>query len=210
MMLRIRRAPVAAGLGVAVVVAVVGTGTFAGWSASSGFRGGDVVAGDLELTTGTTTWRQVTPGVSPGASGTLTTPPPGFLSMPGDVIEVRVPVTTRLQGDNLAARLRVRPGDPEDLGPNVRAGIHIEDADGRQVAPAAGDAPYGELSLAGLTGTDAGRTQQWSVVVVVEVLGDYVWHEGAGQTPTWWDVGDLAVDLDQVRSGSGFTGGGAP
>lgn len=204
----------AALVAIGVVTALVtGSVSFALWSGSADAAGGTVTAGDLSLTTGTATWEQVTPGVTNGASGVLSPTAPDFLSMPGDVIEIVQPVTTTLVGDNLAAGLHVDFADAETGNADVDAGLiaisfHVEDADGNQVAPATGQAHVGDVvPVPGLVGSDDGVTATWNIVVTVEVLGDYVWDTSAPSTaPDRWQIGALVVDLEQVRTGSGFSG----
>ncbi len=208
-------APVAVG---AVAALVAGGATYALWSSEDSFLGGLYTAGDLNLTTGTPTWSQITAGVSPGAGGQLDVTPAGFLSMPGDVIQIRVPATTTLTGDNLNGGFSVSFANPELLDQDVADGLittgfHVEDADGNRVAPAQGDAPLGTtVAVPGLVGDDDGETDDWTVVVTVNVLGDYQWVTPATEDfPGDWAAGDMTVRLEQVRTGSGYrSAGGAP
>lgn len=199
-------------IGVATAL-VAGSVSYALWSGSADAAGGTVTAGDLSLTLGTATWQQVTPGVTDGASGVLTPTAPDFLSMPGDVIEIVQPVTTTLVGDNLAAGLHVDFADAETGNADVDAGLiavsfHIEDADGNQIAPATGQADLGDMvPVPGLVGNDAGAIDDWSIVVTVDVLGDYVWETAEPRTAAdRWAIGALVVELEQVRYGDGYSG----
>lgn len=200
----------------AVVVAVLLLGgTMALWAADAGFGGGDVTAGDLELSAGQTTWRQVTPGVGSPRSGDFDgTAPDDFFTMPGDVIEFVQPVTSTLRGDNLVGGLTVRFSDPDAVAQDIAdgridVGFVVLDAAGTQVAPASGGAELGSVvEVPGLVGTSAGATADWTVVVRVDVLGEYVWTDVTlvADAGGLWSTGDVLVDLRQVRSGDGFGG----
>lgn len=210
-----RRSTAFAALAAASATALVaGAVTLALWSASVPLAGGSVHAGDLQFSVGTPTWRQTTPGVSDPASGALETTPADYLSVPGDEVEIRIPVTTTLVGENLEAGLSVRFDDTSSVAEgDIRASFHVEDADGLQVAPAVGDAALGAVaSPPELTGSDAGETDEWTIVVTVEVAGDYVWVDPTAEPESArpeWTAGDLAVRLDQLRGGSAGPGGGA-
>lgn len=202
-------AAVAAGV---ATVLVVGAGTDALWSSEDTFAGGVLTAGDLDMETGQATWEQITPGVAEPASGLLTDDPPDIVTMPGDVLRVVQPVTTRLRGDNLRAGFSVRLSGSAVPG-RYAASFVVEDEDGRQVAPAAGSAPAGTLlEVPGLTGDDAGVSRRWRVVIRFDVLGEYVWttHDRPGGSGAFIP-GVVQVRLEQVRHGDGFTAsGGTP
>jgi alternate signal-mediated exported protein len=184
----------------------------AAWLAADTMRGGRITAGDLRMTAGRPTWKQVTPGVTTPRSGDLDATPVDFWSMPGDVIRIDQPVTTTLVGENLAGGFSVDFANDSAVADDVTAGkiavsFHVEDADGRTVAPDAGDASFGTLvRVPGLTGTDEGTPSTWHVVTDVRVLGDYAWTaDSVTADPERWSSGDLRVELEQVRDGEGFT-----
>ncbi len=190
-------------------IALAAGAAYALWSDGAPITGGAVIAGDLRLTAGVPTWQQITTGVENPAGGTLTTTPTEFYSMPGDVIEITEPVTTYLKGDNLVGVLAVDYAD-QDASDDVSATFHIEDATGNQVAPANGEAQFGDaLSVPGLVGDDDGASANWHVVITVRVLGDYTWtDQPAGSNPGQWAAGNITVALKQVRGGTGFSGAG--
>ena len=208
---RARRAAVLtapAALGVVAVLLAGGT-TAAVLRANDVFAGGVITAGDLALTTGTPAYRQVTPGLAEPA--TPTTDPSALVTMPGDVVEIVVPVTADLEGDNLVADLTVGYSLPVPAGVRIAATYRVVDEGGAQMAPASGTAAAGSsVTLADLTGSDAGTHRGWSVVVLVQVLDDYQWvTPSAPATLTDWTAGRVTVRLDQVRRGPGYaTGGG--
>jgi alternate signal-mediated exported protein len=191
-------------LGVAVTGVLVGAGlAYAAWTADSTYSGGTVTAGDLSLTTSTPTWKQVTPGVDDPASGTLGTTPTGFFSMPGDIIEIAVPVTAYLQGDNINGGFSVTCAEATG---DIDTSFYVQDSTGHRVTT---DAALGDtVVVPGLSGSDQGSTTQWSVVITVQVLGDYRWTTPqATDPPEGWSAGAVSVTLEQVRSGAGYVGG---
>ena len=188
--------------GVAVAIALAGGGiSYALLSTQAVVPGANVVAGDLRLSTGVPAWRQVTPGVSNPASGTLTSTPSDFYSVPGDVIEIRTPATTYLRGENLAGALSVRYANPADVSPDVTSTFYIEDTAGNQVAPASGQALFGQFVVVpGLVGDNAGRSADWTLVVRVVVGGDFQWFSSSISSAETWTVGTFAFDLVQTRT----------
>lgn len=197
-------------LGVAALAGVLLSGgvTAATWSAQDTVTGAPVTAGDLQLTVGDATWEQVTPGVADPLSGSLDQTPEGFLTMPGDIVEVHVPATTYLQGENINGQLTVAFADPASAPAGTTTTWHVEDPAGFQVAPATGDAAVGDsLELPIQTGSDAGTTQDWDIVITVEVGPEYDWVPGTDATPDSWQLGDILITLDQVREGPGYTSG---
>lgn len=137
------------------LVGVAGGTTLALYSAEAVSRMVAIQAGDFDLTVGEAAWTQLTPGVANPA--TSANPPDGFRSMPGDVFEIRVPVTTVLKGDNLAADLEINvdytPGPGEHP---VTATYHVEDETGAWVAPATGDDGAGDTSGGDQSGDPSG------------------------------------------------------
>jgi len=187
-------------LAMAAVVLLGGT-TIALWSVGLDLGKDHVAAGDMWIRAGgpdgseEMTWRQVTPGAPPGASGSLATMPDGLLSMPGDVVEVSLPVATYLRGDNLAAAMTVDCVDAV-TGDGITTTVRVEDEQGRVVAPAVPDDK--PLVVPGLTGDGGGVTTRWTVVLRVEVTGDYRWvTPGTAATIVTWNVGTVHVTLDQ-------------
>ena len=189
---------------VASIVLGVGGTALALYSEQAVSNLGTIRAGDLNLTLDELAWRQVTPGVSPGASGTATTVPDGFRSMPGDVFEIRVPANTVLQGENLIAELTI-DYQAGSLGEAVSATYRVEDPSGAQVAPASGQAAVGTtVSIDGLLGSNPGVTTRFTIVVTVEVLGEYRWVTPATQGgAVSWSAGVVNAALKQVRPGGG-------
>lgn len=193
-------------------------GTYALWSASTSASAGDITGGNLRLVSLETTWSQITPGISDSQERPLTGTPTDFDLMPGDLITITQNVESYLQGDNIAGGLAVDYATGSDAAQAVEDGLialsfHIEDADGVQVAPETGTAPFGTtLAVSGLTGTDEGVTEDWKVVISAEILGDYDWADGGSinAAPAQWAAGNIVISLEQLREGSGYVEGGNP
>ncbi len=189
--------PLTLGVGAAILTGAV---TWALLSTGETFAGGAVTAGDLQVTSGTATWRQLT---GTGASGTLDGSPLDLAAVPGDVVEIRQPITTTLRGENLVAAVAVDvPAQVErDLADSdLSVTYRLLDADGTQVAPATGSADLGTpLAVPGLTGTSSGADASWTLVLRVEVGGDYLWTSTPAEPAALWPGGSLDVHLTQVR-----------
>lgn len=200
----------AVGLGAALVA---GAATYALWSGADVFSGGLLTAGDLDMSTGQATWQQITPGAPSPQSGELTHTPPDFYSMPGDVLQIVQPVSTALGGQNLNAGFSVDFADDQVTADGEEAPValsfHVEDGDGNQVAPASGEAEIGSvLVMPELTGEDAGRTDDWRVVIRIDVLGEYRWEPTeVTSSPLEWAASSVVVRLQQVRAGTGYATG---
>ncbi len=208
---RLRR-PAIAVLAV-VALAVTGGVAYAMWMANAQTAAASIASGDLSVTVGTPTWQQVTPGVASPASGTLTSTPTDFVSMPGDVIEIKVPVTTYLKGDNLLAGFLSVYADGSEVNPDLSITYRVADQAGNNVAPAQGEVALGEqVAVPGLIGDDDGTTANWTVILRVVVGGDMDWSQSdvMDEPLARWTSGTFDVDLVQVRSAdSAPTAGGA-
>ncbi|MFD5598833.1 hypothetical protein ACFWHR_02135 [Leucobacter sp. NPDC058333] len=192
-------------LAVAGVVSTVSMAV-ALWIANDTFSGGSVTAGELQVSASEAAWKQVTPGVASPQSGTLSGGTADFTTMPGDVIEISVPITTTLQGENLNAALAVDTG--AGAASDIEAGLvsatyRIENSAGDQIAPAVGEAELGApVRVPGLASSNAGVTANWTVFVTVQVLGDYRWtSEQPMLDLASWSVDGIDIELQQVRGG---------
>lgn len=206
-----RASMLVAGGAAAALLLGAGGATFALWSGSATFAGAPITAGDLNITRGDGYWQQVTPGVTDPASGSLEMAAADFPSMPGDIVEVVIPIQTTLQGENLQAELSVdsRPALTSELADgSVVATYRVEraDEDGTS-SPVTEQIPVGTpTTVPGLQGSSAGRTDDWLVIVTTEIRGDYLWRPVATVGPAAWTLDDLTVSLDQVRPGSSAKG----
>ena len=204
-----RRVIIGSLYGAAALVGVLaGVVTLALFSSSTLMKGGAVKAGDLNVAVGAMSWQQITPGVSTPASGTLSSTPSNFTSMPGDVVRLTVPVTTTLLGDNLIADMSVIYDSPDAGRGVISATFHVENDAGVQVAPASGEAAANTtVTISDLLGGQPGTTANWTVVITVDVLGGVQWvspTNPAAQTD--WDPGQVRVNLNQVLPDPSSTG----
>lgn len=192
---------VTAGLGLAALGA--GGATFALWSDSVVFAGGPVTAGDLQITRGDGTWRQVTPGVKDPAGGSLGGGPGDFTSMPGDVIEITIPVSTSLRGENLQAEMKVEAGASlsSDMDSDAIAATYRVQSESSSATSA--ETPIGTaVTVPGLQSSNDGAHDDWSVIVTVRVGGTYAWAPLSTTGPQHWTLDDFTISLHQVRSGA--------
>lgn len=187
-------------------VLAAGATAYALWSAQDTVSGATIEAGDLDLAYGVGTWQQITEGVAAPAGGPLSEGTSGFHSMPGDAIEVRLPLTTTLRGDNLNAMMNVDmgAGSAQDLEDGVISAVYyVENADQESASEEA--EPGTPVHVEGLVGSNDGVTASWTVVVTVSVLGDYRWTDAAPITDLdSWSLDGIDVTLEQTRSGAGF------
>lgn len=186
----------------ALLVGAAGT-TFALWSSDTVFSGGPLSTGDLHVTRGEGLWRQVTPGVTAAASGTLADGAGTFASMPGDVVEIVVPIQTTVIGENLRARLTVDAGvtlSAELQANSAAATYRVEKTTAAGTVPASAETPLGTAAdVAGLEGAGGGAIAEWNVVVTVEIGGPYIWQAAPQAGPAVWTLDDLVIGLAQVR-----------
>ncbi len=184
------------------------------WGTQAPAAGGVVTAGDLDVSIGAATWAQTTPGVAVPASGSLTADPITVTTMPGDTLELRIPISIDLAGDNLAAELTVTPGagaTADIAAGEIDAAYRVEDERGATIAPQDGAAALGDaVTVVGLDGAGGTpSTVSLTIVVSVSVIGDYHWSNEPGVDLSEWSLDRFDVSLDQVRTGEGFVAEGA-
>lgn len=201
-----RAAALAAGGGAAALLVGACGATLALWSGSASFAGAPLTAGDLHITRGDGYWHQVTPGVPKPASGSLSDGSAEFPSMPGDIVEIVIPVQTTLHGENLRAELSVDSRaalTSELVDGSVVATYRVERVDGGGASTAVTDEiPVGTpTTVPGLASSSAGQVGDWLVVVTAHIRGDHRWRPVAAVGPAAWTLDDLTVSLDQVRPG---------
>ena len=178
----------------ALLVAALGAvGTLALW------RGGDLAApavirsGNLNVTVdGEPTWREISPDIE---AAPRIIDPKNFLAMPGDVVEVSQPLGTDLTGDNLAGVLSVDWVRAPTLA--VDATYRLERGGVRVAGPTRlgsrvelRDLPRGSVA--------------WELIVELDLRTHdpaYVPSAGPSAPVLLADLGDVRVDLDQVRPG---------
>ena len=203
----------------AVLFVVLGASaltTYALWSKQIDVPLGIVTAGNLDLElVGAPTWVDTSPDVA--APGVIGMQPDGAtavrLATPGDTYTFTQEFRTRLEGDNMAARLTVDwdPADLPALAPagKVTATYTLTTPGGTTTAlsplgtatllPGAPD----NLTPAEVAAWPVGAT--WRVTVTLVYAGTDVLVSPAQVTANpVTDLGGIRVTLDQVRDGEGF------
>ncbi|PFG40444.1 alternate signal-mediated exported protein [Georgenia soli] len=189
--------------GTALVVAVgAGAATYALWTADGDAPAGVITAGDLDiaLRPDSFTWQETSPDVAAQQSGTTRDSFAEFVAMSGDTFTVSQGFTTTLEGDNMLGVLSVSWGTQPQLPAGVSASYRVLDAADAEVASArlgqrveVRDLPVGEES--------------WTVEVDLTFAEDkpdrYTTFSGTDPVEIT-DLGTIVVDLDQVRTGTGF------
>ncbi len=184
----------------ALVAGAVGAGgTVALWNADDGTPLGLVTAGNLDVELlGEPNWRETSPDVAD--AGPIDD---GFLARPGDTVTMSQQLTTELRGDNMLGALTVDWDEAPQLAAGTTATYSVRDASGRTVLH---DVPLGDTAtIEGLDTDDAGRTDVLTLEVAIEftsAMDDRVGPDAAAQVT---DLGTIVVDLDQVRTGEGFS-----
>jgi len=189
--------------GAALVVAVgAGAATYSLWTADGDAPAGIITSGDLDiaLTPDSFTWQETSTDVVATQSGTSRESFGDFVAMSGDSFTVRQGFTTTLEGENMLGLLAVRWGSPPQLPDGVSATYRVLDSDDEEVGSATlgqqvevRDLPVGrdtwtvEVSL-GFADDRPDRYTTFSGTDPVEITG----------------LGTIVVDLDQVRTGTGF------
>lgn len=191
--------------GAALVVAVgAGAATYALWTADGVAPAGVITAGDLDiaLAPDSFAWRETSSDVAVGARQSGTTPETfaDFVAMSGDSFIVSQGFTTTLGGDNMLGLLRVGWGSPPHLPDGVSATYRVLDGDDDEVATA----PLGHpVEVRDLPAGD----DRWTVEVSLDLAHGrpdrYTTFSGTDPAEIT-DLGTIVVDLDQVRTGTGF------
>lgn len=193
------RAVLAAG---ALAVALsAGGGTHALWSDQDAAGHGPAAvlrAGHLDVALGRAAWSETSPDVV-GTPRSID--PATFLAMPGDTVVLRQNFATTLTGDNITAELSVRWSRGADVPEGVSATYRIH---GDATAPT-DPVPVGQRVV--LPQLPAGE-RPWNVQVTFALdPGSHV-HYAEDPIParltTLADLGDMEIELRQVRSGAGY------
>ncbi|MBD8061598.1 alternate-type signal peptide domain-containing protein [Oceanitalea stevensii] len=183
--------------GAALLAGATGAGgTVALWHAAADMPLGTITAGNLHIdTVGGTVWHETSVDV-PGTPRRVD--PDTFLARPGDSLLMSQQLSTELEGDNLRGRLTVGWEREPALPDGVTATYAVLDEAGD---PLVSGVPLGEERL--VTLDDDGRVLTVEVALTLgRGTGDRVGADAAAQLT---DLGTVVVDLEQVRTGEGFT-----
>lgn len=196
--------------GLAFLAALAGGGTtFSLWNTDGGSAVGQIVSGDLDLTlVGAADWDETSPDV---VAPQQDIDPAAFLARPGDSFRITQDVESTLRGDNMLGRVRVSWQGDAALPAGVTATytvlsgtteLELRDAGGSVVT----DPALGTLVvLPALDADDEGRTDTLTVRVDLAFTDETAHRVGAGSAQVLADLGTIVIDLDQVRTGEGFT-----
>lgn len=184
---------------VLIVGTAAGGGTMALWKTAGQAAPATIIAGDLDVTAGETTWTETSPDVK---NTGRTIDPETFLVRQGDTVEMSQDFTTRIAGDNMTAQINVAWVDPAQLPDGVSANYEVRDAAGKRLGE---PAPLGTaitLDEDRLSTDDAGREDEFSVAVSLDFAGldDRFGAESPVQVA---DLGRFSLSLDQVRDAGG-------
>lgn len=208
--MRSRRTLVLAALALTVAAVSAGT-TYALWGSDASAAVAVMRTGDLGLEpVGGLTVRETSADVTPehavGMRADMTTV--DHLATPGDSFVLRQQFRTRLEGDNVRARLTVRWDAPPDLLPagGVTATYVVTTPDGVASAPVAlGTAVTVPTGGGTITAADvqAWGTAPWVLTVTLRYTGTsavVVPPSGVATAPVT-GLGTVVVELVQVRDG---------
>jgi len=151
-----------------------------------------IVAGDFALAPDELAWDSPTQSVAGSGADALASVSLGD----GDVLVLDQRVRTHFTGDNLRVALGV---DWTGLPEGGAVTWHLADADGRQVAPASGEAALGQqVTPPGIVGDDAGV---WHVVATLTMpSGTGVYGDPAAPPmPAATALGTMTITANQVR-----------
>jgi alternate signal-mediated exported protein len=187
----------------ALVVAIgAGAATYAAWTADGDAPAGVITSGDLDiaLVPDSFSWQETSPDVAAARSGVTRESFAQFVAMSGDSFTVRQGFTTTLEGDNMLGLLSVGWGAQPQLPDGVSATYRVLDSDDAEVASATLGQPVEVRDLP--VGSD-----RWTVEVILDVADGkpdrYTTFSGTDPVEIT-DLGTIEVDLDQVRTGTGF------
>lgn len=194
-----RRLPLLAGAGLLTGLLLTG-GTLALWNDDGASPLGQIVAGDLDIDlVGQTRWHETSPDV---VDQPAQRDPEVFLVRPGDTFTVTQEFATALQGDNMAAMLSVSWADDGEaaLHESVTATYVVLGDDGEIAAADVGQAAQITRMA---TGND-GRSDTFTLQIKLAFADDGSDRFGPDADPVIADLGDIVIDLEQVRTGEGF------
>lgn len=213
-----RRRPAVIAVAALVVAGLVGAGAYALWAGSSTVAGGVVRAGDARITlAGPATWTETSPDVTPqhtfGSPGGTA----DHRATAGDSFTLTQQFGVALDGDNLAARLDVRWATPPSLLPTGQVvATYVVTTPPTAAAPqgvSTTPRPLGtSVTLpdapASFTPADvaAWGGKPWTLRVTLAYTGTTAVVVAPGQIANApvTDLGTVALDLRQVRDGTGF------
>lgn len=188
-----------AGAAAALVGATVGVGaTQASWTDAATASTGTITAGDLDISlVGTETVTVQRSGSTP-----TTIDPDTYKASNGDVVTFTQPMTTTLDGDNMSGTLSTKWSKASSLPKGV-SGVYllVNDNDTALSDPAEIGTPVQVRNVP--------NKDQRPAKLVVRLdfsEADDQWSKDTSlsDAPSVADIGTIEVNLDQVRTGTGF------
>ena len=193
------RIPLLAGTAI-LAISLGGAATYALWGAAGEHPFAAITAGDLAIElVDEAVWRETSGDV---AGTPREIDPRTFRARPGDSFEIRQEFITTVEGENMLARVTVSEASTgPTLPPGVRADYVVLDDDGEPVGDPV--ALGNELIVDRVEADDVRRTDTFTLVVGLELLDGEVAF-GPNGAASVVDLGTIAIDLQQVREGTGF------
>lgn len=181
--------------GIVVLGVASGATTYALWSDPAAMAGGTINSGNLKLDkSGTTVWTETSPDNPATTNAGKTIDPATFLATPGDTFSIKQSFTSTLEGENMLGKIAVRWAQPQPLPAGVSATYTL-----KTPGTSSASVPLGTpVSIPDLpVGTSI-----WTVEVNLAFDGTKA--DRFGDTAELAKLGNIVVDLDQVRTGKGF------
>lgn len=182
--------------GIVVLGLTAGATTYSLWNDPATSAVGAIESGNLDLeTTGATTWTETSTDVD---AAPHPIDPAIFLATPGDTFKITQEFTTTLEGENMLGKISTSWSSPQDqdLPAGVSATYKLTSPGKPSTAP---------VALG--TSTSVTNLPVGNAVWTVEVSLTFA----ATKADRFTDpvelakLGTIVVDLDQVRTGTGFT-----
>lgn len=161
---------------------------------------GTLTSGDLDISLNGA--ERVQAKSSPTATPT-TVNPATYLAAPGSVVTFSQPMTTTLEGDNMSGVLSTSWRSAASLPDGVSASYHLENADGSNMTA---ETPVGQPVTVDNLPNEKARPA--TIVVTLDFASaGHTWAADTSLTEPApvADFGQIDIDLDQVRTGAGFT-----
>ena len=188
-----------AGAVAALVGSAAGVGsTYSSWSDSSNVANGTITSGDLDIAlAGEQDVSVVRSGQSP-----KTVDPTTYKVSSGDVVTFTQPFTTTLDGDNMSGTLSTKWANAASLPKGVSGTYVLTDANNEPISQ---ETPIGQSVQVKNLPNEKGHPAKIAVNLDFGEAGDQ-WSKDTSlsDAPSVADIGKIEVDLDQVRTGSGF------
>ncbi|MFJ6417634.1 alternate-type signal peptide domain-containing protein [Paeniglutamicibacter sp. NPDC091659] len=181
--------------GIVVLGVASGATTYSLWSDPAAIAAGSITAGNLQLDkSGTTVWTETSPDVPLTTNAGKTIDPATFLATPGDTFSIKQSFISTFEGENMLGKVAVRWDKAAALPAGVSATYTLKTPGTPGVSAPLGtpvsipDLPVG--------------TATWTVEVDLKIAGSKA--DRFGDPAELAKLGNIVVDLDQVRTGKGF------